>query len=517
MDELLQQLLSRLRGMWHRRWIGLGVAWLVAIVGVGLAFRVPEKYEASARVYVDTQSLLRPLMEGLAIQPNLDQQVSLMSRTLISRPNVEKLIRMADLDLGVTSPTQRDDLIESLMRTLQVSGNVTTNLYIISYRHPNPDKARQVVQSLLSIFVESSLGDKRLDTRSAVKFIDEQIRTYEESLQAAESRLKQFRLKYLGVAGQAGASYFDKLAKAKDDVESARLELHAAEESRDAYKRELTGETPTFIPEPRQIGTSPELDARIAAQKAKLDEMLRQYTEQHPDVVGTRRVIKQLEDQRAQEQLVVQRAAAANGRPRDTSVDSNPVYQQMKVSLADAEANVASLRAKVASYEAQFAQLKAAAQMVPQAEAEYSQLNRDYDVQKKTYESLLARKEAATMGVGVQDTGGAQFRVIDPPRVSQEPVPPTRLSLLGMALAISLVSGLAASFLANEIVPTIADARSLRQVTQRPVLGMVSMLVNDASRRSARRRSLQFAGGLGALAAAFAGAFALVLMITRVA
>jgi protein tyrosine kinase modulator len=129
----------------------------------------------------------------------------------------------------------------------------------------------------------------------------------------------------------------------------------------------------------------------------------------------------------------------------------------------------------------------------------------------------LARKEAATMGVGVQDTGGAQFRVIDPPRVSQEPVPPTRLSLLGMALAISLVSGLAASFLANEIVPTIADARSLRQVTQRPVLGMVSMLVNDASRRSARRRSLQFAGGLGALAAAFAGAFALVLMITRVA
>ena len=517
MDELLQQLLSRLRGMWHRRWIGLGIAWLVAIVGVALAFRVPEKYEASARVYVDTQSLLRPLMEGLAIQPNLDQQVSLMSRTLISRPNVEKLIRMADLDLGVTSPTQRDDLIESLMRTLQVSGNVTTNLYIISYRHPNPDKARQVVQSLLSIFVESSLGDKRLDTRSAVKFIDEQIKTYEESLQAAESRLKQFRLKYLGVAGQAGASYFDKLAKAKDDVESARLELHAAEESRDAYKRELTGETPTFIPEPRQVGTSPELDARIAAQKAKLDEMLRQYTEQHPDVVGTRRVIKQLEDQRAQEQLVVQRAAAANGRPRDTSVDSNPVYQQMKVSLADAEANVASLRAKVASYEAQFAQLKAAAQMVPQAEAEYSQLNRDYDVQKKTYESLLARKEAATMGVGVQDTGGAQFRVIDPPRVSQEPVPPTRLSLLGMALAISLVSGLAASFLANEIVPTIADARSLRQVTQRPVLGMVSMLVNDASRRSARRRSLQFAGGLGALAAAFAGAFALVLMITRVA
>ena len=72
-----------------------------AIVGVAVVFRIPESYEASARVYVDTQSLLRPLMAGLAIQPNLDQQVALMSRTLISRPNVEKLVRMADLDLRV--------------------------------------------------------------------------------------------------------------------------------------------------------------------------------------------------------------------------------------------------------------------------------------------------------------------------------------------------------------------------------------------------------------------------------
>ena len=89
-----------MRGIWHRRWIGLAVAWLAAIIGIAVVYRIPERYEASARVYVDTESLLRPLLAGLAIQPNLDQQVSLMSRTLISRPNVEKLVRMADLDLA---------------------------------------------------------------------------------------------------------------------------------------------------------------------------------------------------------------------------------------------------------------------------------------------------------------------------------------------------------------------------------------------------------------------------------
>src|SRR5258708_9653714 len=161
MDELLETGLRHLRGMGHRRWIGLAVAWIAAIVGMAVVFRIPEKYEASARVYVDTQSLLRPVMAGLAIQPNLDQQVALMSRTLISRPNVEKLVRMADLDLRVKSNAEREEVIDNLMKSLQLGGNVSTNIYLITYRDANADQAKNVVQSLLTIFMESSLGDKR--------------------------------------------------------------------------------------------------------------------------------------------------------------------------------------------------------------------------------------------------------------------------------------------------------------------------------------------------------------------
>src|SRR6476646_11868702 len=113
MQDLIHQALTHLRGMWHRRWIGLGVAWAVAIVGVAIVYKIPERYEASARVYVDTETLLRPLLAGLAVQPNLDQQVALISRTLISRPNVEKLVRMADMDLGTHTNAERDELVDS--------------------------------------------------------------------------------------------------------------------------------------------------------------------------------------------------------------------------------------------------------------------------------------------------------------------------------------------------------------------------------------------------------------------
>jgi len=517
MQELLHQALTQLRGMWHRRWIGLAAAWIVAIVGVAIVYKIPERYEASARVYVDTESLLRPLLAGLAVQPNLDQQVSLISRTLISRPNVEKLLRLADLDLQTSDAADRDELIDRVIKSIKLEGNVTSNLYVISYRDADPNRARKVVQSLLSIFVESSLGDKRQDTQAAVKFLDEQIKRYEENLQATENKIKEFRLKNLSVSNRGGQDYFARMSALSAAIDSAKLELQSAQQARDAYKQQIAGETPVFIPEAQtdESQTVADVDPRIAALKQDLDTLLRKYTEQHPDVIATRRLISQLEEQRKTELAARRKAAAAAPSRASSSLDQNPVIQQMRISLGDAEAAVASARAKLAGLEGQYQELKSQAQLVPQVEADFTQLNRDYDVQKKTYDNLLARREAASMGRDVQNTGGAQFRIIDPPRVSPQPVAPNRLALLGVVFALALLSGLLGSLLVNQLMPTFHDARTVRDVTKRPILGMVSMLPSETLQRSRRRKAWLFAGGLSGLFAAFSAVFAFVLLFAR--
>jgi len=520
MHELLQQTLGYLRGMWHHRWIGLAVAWLAAIVGVAMVYRIPEKYEASARVYVDTESLLRPLLAGLAIQPNVDQQVALMSRTLISRPNVEKLIRIADLDLNVNTGPARDGLIDSVMKSIQLGGSTATNLYVISYRDPSPERARKIVQSLLTIFVESTLGDKRQDSRSAVKFIDEQIKRYEDLLQMSENRLKEFKLKYMGVSGRDGQDYFGRIAALQLAIENARLEMQAAEQSRDAYKKELSGEAPTFLPE--DTGTPvqealPETDVRIAALRRELEELLRKYTDQHPDVAATKRLITQLEEQKRLELEARRKAGLGKSRSAMGGGERNPMFQQLRLSLAEAEANVAATRAKLAGYENQYKQLRTQAQLMPQIEADFTQLNRDYEIQKKTYENLVSRREAGAMGLDVQDAGGAQFRVVDPPRVSPEPVAPNRIALLGLAFLVCVGAGMFASLVASLVMPIFSDARTLREITKRPILGMVSMLPSAAVTRFRRRNAFLFAGGLSGLLASFAAVFAFVLLMGRVA
>jgi protein tyrosine kinase modulator len=384
----------------------------------------------------------------------------------------------------------------------------------------NPVQARKVVQSLLTIFVESSLGDKRQDTQTAVKFLDDQIKNYEQTLQAAENRIKDFKLKYIGLSNHSqGQDYFGRVSQLNLEIEAAKVQLQAAEQARDSYKKELSGEAPVFLPDAGDSQSReavPEVDSRLDALKKELDSLLRKYTEAHPDVLATQRLVAQLESERKSE-IEARRTAAAQPGTRRGSLDQNPVFQQMKISLADAEANVASTRAKLVGLENQQRYLKGQAQLVPQVEAEYTQLNRDYDVQKKTYEALLARRESATMGKDVQDSSGAQFRVIDPPRVSPQPVAPNRLGLLGIAFVFSLAAGLLASLAASQLMPTFHDARSLRDIAKRPILGMVSMLPGERMHNLRRRNSWLFAGGIGSLVATFGGIIAFALLIGRAA
>jgi uncharacterized protein involved in exopolysaccharide biosynthesis len=232
--------------------------------------------------------------------------------------------------------------------------------------------------------------------------------------------------------------------------------------------------------------------------------------------VGTRRVIAELEAQRRQELQVRQRAAAAAGKPLE-SPDRFSAIQQIRVAYADAEAKVASAQSKLASYEGQYAQLKASGRLVPQVEAELAQLNRDYDIQKKTYTDLLARREATVMGANAQETIGEQFHVIDPPRVSPKPVQPNRIMLLVGAFLGALLAGVLASFIANEIMPTFHDSASLSEATDRPLLGTLSMLANVTVRKQRRRTLVLFFGGMSGLLATFMAVMAVALMMGRAA
>ena len=514
MEEIVKQVRSIVHGMWKYRWAAVAAAWLISIVGVIVVFKIPNQYEASARIYVDTQSILKPLMAGLTVQPNVEQQIGMLSRTLISRPNLEKLIRMADVDLRSDSKLAQETLIERLARDIQIRNTGRDNLYSLVYRDTDPEKAKRVVQSLVSIFVESSLGATRKDSDSARTFLNEQIKQYEAKLEEAETRVKEFRLRNLDLQAD-GKDASTRIAELSAQLQAAQLQLREAENSRDAAKAQLASERTeglavTIDGLQQQAGVSlstPELDARIDTQKRNLDALRQRYTDQHPDVITTLRLISELEAQKKKELAELQRAAraAAAANPAVTGAQSSLAAQELSRMIASAEVQVAALRTRVNEFSARLVSARESLKVAPQIEAEAAQLNRDYAIIKKNYEDLVARRQSAIMSGELEVASGvADFRLIDPPRVTPKPVSPNRLLLMPLPLLAGLGAGLFIAFAASQLRPTFLEPSDLRAKTGLPVLGVVSVVMNDTDRRSTRMSLYRFMGASGGLIFVFA-------------
>jgi polysaccharide chain length determinant protein (PEP-CTERM system associated) len=273
-------------------------------------------------------------------------------------------------------------------------------------------------------------------------------------------------------------------------------------------RRQLAGEAPTLVADAEEVL---EIDSRIDALKRNLDTLLQRFTEQHPDVVGTRRVIAELEDQKRREAAARE---STGGHRRATSSTANRVYQELRVSLATAEATTASLRTRVEEYERRYQQLKDAARMVPEVEAQLAQLNRDYEVNRKQYEALVTRRESAAISgdmESVSASGG--FRIVDPPRVPTRPRGPGRLALMLMLLAVALGAGAAVSFAVTRVWPVFFDGQALRAATGLAVLGSVSLKMTDADRKRNRLRLIRFFSALAGLFVAHAAMMVLVLLL----
>ena len=445
--------------------------------------------------------------------------------SLISRPNVEKLVRMADLDLKTDSKLQREQLIEQLMRDLQIRSAARDNLYMLAYQDSNPSKANRVIQSLVSIFVESGLGDSRKDTESAKAFLDEQIKGYRVKLEEAEARVKEFRLRNIEINTADGKDSATRLGDISRQLEQARLELREAENARDAARRQLDAErstkgnltTQSLLQESSLAIATPELDARIEAQKRNLDTLLQRFTDQHPDVAYTRRMIGELEAERRKEIEALRKSAAAAPAGGAGGGTGSLAAQEMSRLVATAEVQVAALRARVGEYTSRYNQARESLKTAPQLEAEAVQLNRDYAIHKKNYEDLVARREAAIMSGDLEDKSGlADFRLIDPPRVSAQPVWPNRFLLLPLALLGAIAAGLLTAFAASQLRPVFHDADALRTKTELPLLGVVSRIRTAVDERAARTNLLRFATASGSLVGVFAlGLIVMALMATR--
>jgi polysaccharide chain length determinant protein (PEP-CTERM system associated) len=481
--EAIRFLLQRyLKAAWRRRWLGVVVAWLVCGAGWAAVYMIPNQFESSARLYVDADAILTPLLHGLAADSSPVSQLEVLQRTLLSRPNLEKVISKTDLDLRINNASDRERMLHDLANNIQVQPQ-TRNLFTITYRDPSPKMAHDVVQTLLTIFIESATGGNRTDMENAKRFLEHQISSYEQQLRAAEKRRADFRAKYSDILPGENPAVFG-TEQARANARLAEGQLQDALARRDALKQEVASTPPMLVVENGETVNGVPVAAgglsRLAQLQQQLDELLLRDTDQHPDVIAMRKAIAQAKaspdgGRSPAVPAPGTRAAPEAAAPVKRSVP-NPVYDSLKVKLIDAEAQVTSLQRQVTEADQLRDRLEKFQREQPGLLAEYQNMDRDYGVLRKNYEELLARLQSADIAQAADTQADkVKLQVIDPPDTPRLPAAPKRLLLLSGVLVAGIGAGAALTVLLGQLDRSFASVDDLRALGL-PVLGGISVL-----------------------------------------
>ena len=490
MQDTIKQLLNHIYGVWHYRWLVMIIAWIVAPVGWIVVSIIPDQYEASAEVYVDTDTILKPLLRGISVD-SLDsgEQFGLMAKELLSRPNLEDVARKVDLDIQATTEADKEEIILKLeknihiesMNTQKMVGRGTQpNLYKLAAQYENPELAYLIVQALLDTFVEGSLSGSREDNIAAQKFIDKEIQDIELKLVDAETRLREFRSKNIKILPEQGSSYYRRLQDAQMDLERVNLELREEKHRREDLLRQLknTSQIQQVVTEDGTAVLSP-IDQRIVALQTRLDGLLLTYTDEHPDVSEVKNSLVELQANKQAELNKAKEDGAAGVH--------NPVSQRVQLSLGEVEANIAAIEVRQKEFNKRVHDLQKQIETLPQVEAELQALNRDYDINRKNYDSLVTRRESAKMGAAAEQTGEqVKIKIIEPPRIPLSPSGPNRILFNSAVLFIAFGIGIGIAFLIAQIRIVFYNQNAVRECLGLPVLGSVLLSLSPDELRKNR-------------------------------
>ena len=489
MAGLYEELLLLLHGVWSRRWIALGVAWGVCMLGwLGVAL-IPNSYQSKARVYVNTQSLLEDKVGITQVQSQ--QDLDRVRNTLASAENLEKVVRNTDLSQSVSGPRDIAAKITKLRENITVMAQADPSMIDISAISAdsslsdgaNARISQQIVQKLIDIFQEENLSGDRNETKQSLAFLDQQIAARGKQLEAADQRRVEFAQRYVGLLPGAG-SISQRMDAARQEINTIDSQLVQAQSALSAMNGQLAG-TPQSLPGvgpsggPSALGQA---QANLAAMRA------RGWTAQHPDVIAAQREVDALRK-------------SGGGASSGGGGAPNPAYLSIKSMQAERAATVQALSTRKAQLQADLNTMMAKQVDEPGIASEQEKLDRDYEVLKTQYDKLLAdREEIRLRGEVKTETGSVQFRVINPPSMPTAPAAPNRPLLLLAVLVLGIGAGVGVAFAMGQLKGTFPTAARLERAIGLPVAGSISQVRSAAQQAVEKQRMKWFAAASGGLA-----------------
>lgn len=470
-----------IREVGDRKWLALAVFAIVSFGVLAAAFLWPYQYQSNVIIHVDDENIIRPLMEGSAVTTKINERASGAQQLLWSRSVMEQLATNESI-FGEQESLNREQLearVEMLRDNLSVSTQ-GKDYFSIEYRSESPQLAFKIAQQLGQLFIEESSKRKRVESRSAYEFIDNQVKSYERQLSEVEQRMKSFLSENVDGTEQEANN---RLANLRGQLELAQLERKEMDTKVSSLETQLQSVSSTFS----QTQTVDSYQNRIANLQDQLDSLRTKYHDSYPDIVILEEQIAELKRQRER--------ALASGTDLSRTVQGeqivNPLYQELSAELASARTNIAAVDTRIKSLQALISDQKQRMERIQANKAQYSDITRDRQVNKEIYDDLLKRREKARVSMHLDIEGqGLNYRITESARYPLAPSGPKfyQFAVIGLFLGALAPFGAVAGLL--QVDPRVRAKAQLEEEVGLPVLVEIPKIRTPFEKRRERRVTL---------------------------
>jgi len=247
------------------------------------------------------------------------------------------------------------------------------------------------------------------ETTDAFEFIINQVETYRNKLEDAESRLESFRSQHPGISTSTEGNVNARIVELQRDFEQTSLQYAQADQRRRTLQGELSNESSTLARD-YQMGQTRDQVSRL---QAEIDLLSLSYTDDYPDIIRLRQQIEDIKLSAASRsaQTTAQGSGQTifnvSGNTFSGSASLSPVYQQLRSDLARTSAEADAQQSKMRQLQVLLEKEIERSTKTSQVERQLSELTRDYEINKKFYEDLLSQQENArlTMTLGAEQQG----------------------------------------------------------------------------------------------------------------
>ncbi|SFL76341.1 Uncharacterized protein involved in exopolysaccharide biosynthesis [Desulfomicrobium norvegicum] len=529
---------------------------LFVVVAVVVAL-LPAKYQSSATILIEGQEVPQELVRS-TVTGFVEERLQTITQVVLNRSNLMSIIERVGLYQEERKTMTSEALVAMMRKNItmepiqaEVMSNTgrpstATIAFSVGFEGTNPAKVLQTTNTLVSLFLEENLKNREEKASTAYSFLEKQLVALRDEVAQSEELIARFKEEHLGSLPELTQLNLQTLDRIERDVQAHQENIRGILERRAFLEGQLATITPQrtlvtadggrVLPPVEELralktryvsltathsdkhpeviklreqiaalegsGVSVDLAEELAAERAKLSDLGAKYGENHPDVLAAKRRVEALEASGAGSSRMVASSVAESA--------DNPAWMALKSQLQATAMDLQSQQAMLSDLRRRQDELTRRLENAPRVEQQYRKLERDHQNAQfkfqETSQKLMAARDSKELE---QERAGEKLTLIEPPMLPEVPAKPKRMLLMLVGFVMSVGFGAGCGALAEAMDGSVRGMRSLRLLTDAPLLGAIPYIATGAEVVRRKRKIALVMSGL-------AGAFAVLVLLFHV-